>query len=121
MINFLNPLDALIPKTPFPFFILLIFGSGSPFVARGSVLVGFGGSRLLSPFWGVGGGLPWGLYQPPPPPIESPPAPFFFSPKPTKLQKELAKEHVEVSEDAAARAARPAVVSKGGCAQAPAS
>ena len=72
MMTFLNPLDALIPKIPFSFFTDFWVWVTSE--ARGSVSVGFWGSRQLSPFLGTGG-LARGLYLPPPPPIESPPAP----------------------------------------------
>ena len=58
--DFSEPLDALIPKMPFSFFCQFW---------------GLGHLRQWSPFWGGGGGLARGLYRPPPPPIESPPAP----------------------------------------------
>ena len=48
--TFLNPLDALIPKIPFSFFVdfwVWVTSEG-----RGSVLVEFWGSRQLSLFWG---------------------------------------------------------------------
>ena len=54
MMTFLNPLNALIPKIPFSFFADFWVWVTSE--ARGSVLVGFWGSRQLSPFWGGGGG-----------------------------------------------------------------
>ena len=60
--GFVNPLDALIPKFPFS-----IFGGFWVWVtseARGSVSVGFWGSRELSPFWG---GLARGSIDPPSP------------------------------------------------------
>ena len=65
MMTFLNPLDALIPKIPFPFFADFRVWVTSE--ARGSVSVGFWGSCQLSPFWGRGC-LARGLYQPPPAP-----------------------------------------------------
>ena len=77
MMTFLNPLDALTPKIPFSCFANFWVWVTSE--ARGSVLVGFWGSRQLSPFWGGGGGLPRGLYRPPPP-IESLPALLFAVP-----------------------------------------
>ena len=64
MLTFLNPLAALIPKSHFHYFF---FGakslSGSPSGAsgaRGSVSVGFGRARQLSPFLGGVGGVPRG-------------------------------------------------------------
>ena len=50
--DFLNPLDALIPTIPFSFCAELWVQVTSE--ARGSVSVGFLGSRQLSPFWGGG-------------------------------------------------------------------
>ena len=64
MMTFLNPLTALIPKIQFSFFA--DFGLWVTSEARGSVSVGFWGSRQLSAFGG--GGLASGLYRPPPPP-----------------------------------------------------
>ena len=63
MMTFMNSLDALIPKIPFPFFADFWVWVTSQ--ARASVSVGFWGSRQLSPF---GGGLARGLYPHPPPP-----------------------------------------------------
>ena len=71
MMTFLNPLDALIPKTPFSFFAEFWVRVTSE--AQGSVSLGFWGPRQLSPFWGRG--LARGLYRPPPPSIESPSTP----------------------------------------------
>ena len=65
MTTFLYPLDALIPKIPFSIFGELWVRVTSE--ARGSVSLGFGGSRQLSPFWG--GGPARGLYQNAPPPF----------------------------------------------------
>ena len=74
MMTFLNPLDALIPKIPFSLFADFWVWVTSE--ARGSLLVGFRGSRQLSPPWEGGGGLARGLYRPPPPPsLKSPVAP----------------------------------------------
>ena len=53
MMIFLNPLDGLIPKIPFSFF-LPIFGSGSP-LRQAVSSVGFWGSRRLSFFFQKGG------------------------------------------------------------------
>ena len=61
--DFLSPLDALIPKIPFSFFADFWVWVTSE--ARGSVLVGFWGSRQLSPFWG---GSSQGAWSTPPPP-----------------------------------------------------
>ena len=49
-----------------PIFIFCRFWVRVTYEAQGSVLVGFWGSRQLSPFWGRGGGLARGLYRPPP-------------------------------------------------------
>ena len=59
--TFLNPLDALIPKNPIFFFADFWVWVTSE--ARGSVSVGFWGSRQLSPFWG---GSSQGALSPPP-------------------------------------------------------
>ena len=72
MMSFLNPLDALIPKIPFSFF-LPIFGSGSP--PRPGGLGRILRVPSIEPLLGWRGGLARGLYRPPPLPIESPPAP----------------------------------------------
>ena len=64
MMTILNPLDALIPKSPFS--LLADFWVRVTSKAWGSVSVGFWGSRQLSPFGGGGGGLARGLYQTPP-------------------------------------------------------
>ena len=61
--TFLNPLDALIPKIPFPFFADFWVWVTSE--ARGSVSIGFWGSCQLSPFWG-GEVEPGGSIDPPP-------------------------------------------------------
>ena len=66
--TFLNPLDALIPKIPFSFFPDFWVSVTSE--ARGSVSVGFWGSRQLNLF--LGGGPAAGLYRPPPPGNENP-------------------------------------------------
>ena len=50
IMTFLNPLDALIPKIPFSFFADFWVWVTSE--ARGSVSIGFWGSRQLSAFWG---------------------------------------------------------------------
>ena len=73
--TFLNPLDALIPKIPFSFFA--DFSVRVTSEARGSVSVGFWGSRQLSPFWG---GSSQGALSTPS--IESPPAPGTQPPPP---------------------------------------
>ena len=65
MMTFLSPLKALTPKIPFSFLGHLCAWVTSK--ARGSISVGFGGSHQMSPFWGEGGGLAKGLYQPLPP------------------------------------------------------
>ena len=78
MMIFLNPLDALIPKIPFAFFA--DFWVWVTPEARGSVSLGFWGSRQLSPFW-EGGSSQGALSTPPPPSLESPVAQgmsFFF-------------------------------------------
>ena len=62
MMTFLSPLDALIRKIPFSFFAKFWVWVTSE--ARGSVLVGFWGSRQLSPFWG--GVSPGDSIDPPP-------------------------------------------------------
>ena len=62
--TFLNPLDMLIPKIPFSFFANVWVWVTSE--ARGSVSVGFLGSRHLSPFWGRGGSSQGALSTPPP-------------------------------------------------------
>ena len=65
MMIFLNPLNALIPKSYFHF--LPIFGPGSSLglgVRLGRIL----GGPSIEPFLGEGGGLARGLYAPPPPP-----------------------------------------------------
>ena len=62
MMTFLNPLDVLIPNIPFPFFADFWFWVTSE--ARGSVSIGFWGSRQLSPF----GVQPGGSIDPPAPP-----------------------------------------------------
>ena len=71
MMTFLNPHDALIPKIPFSFFV--DFWVQVISAARGSVSVGFGGFRQLSPFWG-GRSSQGALSNPPSLPTESPPA-----------------------------------------------
>ena len=63
--TFLNPLDALIPKIPFPFFADFWVWVTSE--ARRSVLVGFWGSRPWSPLWVGGGGVEPGDSIDPPP------------------------------------------------------
>ena len=63
MMTSLNPLDALIPKIPCSFFAEFWVRVTSE--ARGSVSVGFWGTRQLSP---LGGRLARGLCCPPPPP-----------------------------------------------------
>ena len=68
MMTPLDPLGALIPKVPFSFFADFWVWVTSE--ARGSVSVGFWGSRQLSLLGG--GGLARGLYRPPLPSIESP-------------------------------------------------
>ena len=62
MMIFLNPLDALISKIPFSFFADFWVRVTSE--ARGSVSVGFGGSRQLSPLWGGGGSSHGALLTP---------------------------------------------------------
>ena len=63
--TFLNPLDALIPKISFSFFADFSIWVTSE--ARGSVSVGFRGSRQLSPLiWGGGGVRPEGSIDPSP-------------------------------------------------------
>ena len=63
-------LHAPIPETSISFFADFWVRVTSR--ARGSVSVGFWGSRQLSPL--CGGGLARGLYRPPRCPIESPPS-----------------------------------------------
>ena len=70
--TFLNPFDALIPKISLSFFPDFWVWVTSK--ARGSISVGFWGSRQLSPLLGEGWGPARGLYRPPPPLIESPSA-----------------------------------------------
>ena len=74
MMTFLNHLEALIPKIPVSLFADFRVWVTSE--ARGSVSVGFWGSRQLSPFGGGGGASQGVLSTPPIPaaPIESPPA-----------------------------------------------
>ena len=74
MMTFLNPLDAVIPKIPFSFFVdfWVWVTSEAPEVSLGRIL----GVLSIEPLLG-GGGPATGLYQPPPP-IESPSAPGFF-------------------------------------------
>ena len=62
--DFLNSLDALIPKIPFSFFA--DFGSRSLPRPGGQVSLGFRGSHKLSPFWGRGGSSHGALLTPPP-------------------------------------------------------
>ena len=64
MMTFLNPLDALIPEIPFSFFADFWVWVTSE--ARGSVSVGFWGSRQLSPV--LGEGSRQGAVSTPPPP-----------------------------------------------------
>ena len=68
MMIFLNPLDTLIQKIPFSFFADVWVWVTSE--ARGSVSVGFYGSRQLSPFSG-GGGLSQGALSTPPPQLKA--------------------------------------------------
>ena len=65
MMYFLNPLDALIPKIPLSFFADFWVWVTSE--TRESVLVGFWGSRPLSPSF-FGGGV---LAPPPPPQVKA--------------------------------------------------
>ena len=55
MMNFLNPLDALISKTPF----------GVTSGARGSVSIGFSGAQQVSPIWRGVAVQPRGCIDPP--------------------------------------------------------
>ena len=64
MMTFLNPLDALIPKIPFPFFAEFCVGVTSG--VWGLVSVGFWGSRRLSRLWG-GRSSERAVSTPPPP------------------------------------------------------
>ena len=73
MMTFLNPLDALIPKIPFSI-LFAEYRVRATAGAWGSVSVGLWGASI-EPFLGVGGGLARGLYQIPPPPVDSPPTP----------------------------------------------
>ena len=78
--NFLNPLDALIPKIPFffpPDFWVWVTSK-----AWGSDSVGLGGSCQLSPFWGRGGSSRRALSTPPPPGNENPASPVASAPTP---------------------------------------
>ena len=65
MMTFPNPLDALIPKIPFSFFVDFWVRVTSG--AQGSVSVGFLGARPLSFFWWGARG-PEGCIDPPSPP-----------------------------------------------------
>ena len=75
--NFLHPLDALIPKIPFSFFPDSWVWVTSK--ARGSDSVGFWGSCQLSPFLGEGGVRPEGSIDPPPPRNENPASLAFYN------------------------------------------
>ena len=76
MMIFLNPLNILIPKIPFSFF-LLNFGSGSPPGPGGSVSVGFflGGSSI-EPFLG---GARRSSQRPASPQLKARPAPLMHT------------------------------------------
>ena len=100
MMTFLNPLDALIPKIPFSFFVDFWVWVTSE--ARGSVLVGFSGSHQLSPFWG--GALARGLYRPPPL-NRTPGCPMRCLPASTRLQRDI-KRIVDIRLDANWRAVK---------------
>ena len=63
MMTFLSPLDALIPKIAFSFFAEFWVWVTSE--ARGSISVGFLGSRQLSPFFWEGGGSSQGALSTP--------------------------------------------------------
>ena len=63
--RFPNPLNALIPKISFPFFLCRILGPGhlrGPGVSQGRIF----GDPSIEPFIGGMGGLARGLYRPPP-------------------------------------------------------
>ena len=74
--NFLSPLDALIPKSHFHFFADFLVWVTSE--AWGSVSLGFWGSRQLSPFLG-GGSSQGALSTPRPPSIESPSTQWLYT------------------------------------------